>query len=105
MIRVTKLATNNAIQKHVPSLVSLFANNSAKLVQKPSFFVSDCLQIQKTDRSFRKKRQEDFHKLIFERVGIINGNPPTYSLIDAAKEGINGKKYEKKHVLFGNKAD
>ena len=60
MIRVTKLATNNVIQKHMPSLVSLFANNSAKLVQKSNFFVSDCVQIQKTDRSFRKK-----DKLIF----------------------------------------
>ena len=42
---------------------------------------------------------------VFEIVAIPTVNPPTYSLIDAEKEEISGKFYEKELSFIGNKAD
>ena len=103
--RVTKLAPNKVTKKHVPALVSLIANSSSKLVQKPKFYVGDYVRIAKTDLPFRKGYKQIFTDEVFEVVAIPTVNPPTYSLIDAEKEEISGKFYEKELSLIGNKAD
>ena len=103
--RVTKLAPNKVTRKHVPALVSLIANSSSKLVQKPKFYVGDYVRIAKTDLPFRKGYKQIFTDEVFEIVAIPTVNPPTYSLIDAEKEEISGKFYEKELSLIGNKAD
>ena len=82
--RVTKLAPTMATRKHVPVLVSIIA---------------------KTDLRFREGCKLIFTDEIFEIVAIAKVNPPTYNLIDAEKEEINGNFFEKKKLdLIGNKA-
>ena len=80
-------------------------NSSSKLVQKPKFYVGDYVRIAKTDLPFRKGYKQIFTDKVFEIVAIPTVNPPTYSLIDAEKEEIKGKFYEKEFSLIGNKAD
>ena len=91
--RITKLAPNRVTRKHV------------KFVQKPKFYVGDYVRIAKTDLPFRKSYKQIFTDEVFEIVTIPTVNPPTYSHIDAEKEEINGKFYEKELSLIGNKAD
>ena len=93
------------VTKHVPALVSLIANSSSKLVQKPKFYVGDNVRIAKTDLPFRKGYKLIFADEFFEIVAIPTVNPPTYSLIDAEKDEISGKFYEKELSLIENKAD
>ena len=64
VIRVMKLAPNKVTKKHVPALVSLIANSSSKLVQKPKFFVGDYVRIAKTDLPFYRL-QADFYRRSF----------------------------------------
>ena len=89
--RGTKLAPNKVTREHVPALVSLIANSSLKLVQKPKFYVGDYVGIAKTDLLFRKGYKKIFTDEVLEKVAIPTVNPPTYSLIDVEKEEINGK--------------
>ena len=100
--RVTKLAPKKVTGKHVPPTVSLIANSSSKLVQKPKLYVGDYVQIAKTDLTFRKGYKLIFTDEVFEIVAIPTKNPFTYSLIptvnfltfsliDAEKVEINGK--------------
>ena len=96
--RLRKLAPNNVTRKHVPGLVSLIANSSWKLVQKPKFYVGDYVRIAKTDLPFRKNYQQIFKDNVFEIVTFPTVSAPTYSLVDAKKEEINGKFYEKNLV-------
>ena len=63
------------------------------------------MRIAKTDLLFRKGYKQIFTYKVFEIVAIATVNPPTYSLIDAEKEEISGKIYEKELSLIGNKAD
>ena len=101
--RVTKLAPNKVTRKHVPALVPLIANSSSKLVQKPKFYVDDYVRIAKTDLSFRKGYKQIFIDKVFEIVAIPTVNPPKYSLIDAEKEEISGKFFEKELSLIETK--
>ena len=75
--RATKLAQSKVTRKHVPDLVSLIANSSSKLVQKPIFYVGDYVRIAKTDLPFRKVYKQIFTDEVFEIVVIPT---PTYSL-------------------------
>ena len=93
--RVTKLAPNKVTRKHVPTLISLVANSSSKLVQKAKFYVGDYVQIVKTDLPFRKGYKQIFTDEVFEIIPTPTVNPPTYSLIDGEKEEINGNLYVK----------
>ena len=102
---LTKLAPNKVTRRHVPALVSLIANNSLKLVQKPKFYVGDYVRIAKTELPFRKGYKQIFTDKVFEIVAIHKVNPPTYSLIDAEKEENSWKVSETELSLIGNKAD
>ena len=103
--RVTKLAPNKVTRKHVPAIVSLITNSSSKLLQKTKNYVGDYVRIPKTDLPLRKSYKQIFTDEVFEIVAIPTVNLPTYSLIDAEKEEISGKFYEKELSLIGNKAD
>ena len=63
------------------------------------------MRIAKTDLLVRKGYKQISTDEVFEIVAIPTVNPPTYSLIDAEKEKINAKFYEKELSLIGNKAD
>ena len=76
------------------ALVSIIANSSIKLVQKPKFYIGDYVRIAKTDMHFRKRYKQIFTEEVLEIVDVPTLNPPTYSLIDAEKEEISGKFYE-----------
>ena len=99
------MAPNKVKRKHVSALVSLIANCSSKLVQKPKFYVGDYVRIAKTDLPFRERYKEILTDKVFEMVTISTVNPPTYSLIDAEKEEIDGQFYEIELSLIGNEAD
>ena len=99
------MAPNKVTRKRVPALVSLIANSSSNLVQKPKFYVGDYVRIAKTDLPFRKAYKQIFTDEVIETVAIPSVTPSTYSLIDAEKKKISGKFYEKELSLVGNKAD
>ena len=89
---VTKLAPNKVTKKDVPRLVSLTAQTST--TQKPKFYVGDFVRIVKKDKAFRKSYKQTFTDEVFEITGIPTLNPPTYSLVDAVNEPIQGKFYQ-----------
>ena len=90
--RVTKLAPNKVTKKDVPRLVSLTAQTST--TQKPKFYVGDFVRIVKKDKAFRKSYKQSFTDEVFEITGLPTLNPPTYSLVDAVNETIQGKFYQ-----------
>ena len=90
--RVTKLAPNRVTKKDVPRLVSL----SAQLIkfQRPKFYVGDFVRIVKEDEAFRKGYKQSFTDEVFEVESLAAFIPPTYSLIDANGDKIEGKFYQ-----------
>ena len=92
--RVTKLAPYKVSKKHVAGLISLAAEKSAQLVQKPAFKTGDFVRIAKIDLPFRKGYKQNFTDEVFEISSIQTVNPPTYSLIDARGQTILGKFYQ-----------
>ena len=90
--RITKLAPNKDTKKDVPWLVSLSAETTVS--QKPRFFVGDFVRIVKKDKAFRKGYEQSFTDEVFEITDIPTLFPPSYSLIDANKEQIEGKFYQ-----------
>ena len=52
------------------------------------------MRIVKKDKSYRKIYKQSFTDEVFEIKGIPTLNPPTYSLIDADNEPIQGKFYQ-----------
>ena len=92
--RVIKLAPNKVTKKDVPRLISLRAEQSLKLVRRPKLYVGDFVRIAKIDIPFRKGYKQSFTDEVFEIFDIPTRNPPTYNLIDADREPIEGKFYE-----------
>ena len=94
--RVTKIAPNKVtkllpvvVAKDLPRLVSLAAQTSS--TQNPKFYIGDFVRVVKKDKAFRKSRKQSFADEVFEIRGIPKLSPPTYSLVDADKEPIQGK--------------
>ena len=92
--RVTKLAPNQVSKKHVATIISQAAENSASLVQKTLFQKGDFVRIAKVDLPFRKGYKQNFTDEVFEITSIPTINPPTYGLIDAVGQPILGKFYQ-----------
>ena len=91
--RVTKLSPNFKVtKKDVPRLVSLSAQTIK--FQRPKFYVGDFVRIVKKDEAFRKGYKQSFTDEVFEVESLAYFNPPTYSLIDANGEKIEGKFYQ-----------
>ena len=81
-------------KKDVPRLISLRAEQSLKLVRRPKLYVGDFVRIAKIDIPFRKGYEQSFTDEVFEIFDIPTRNPPTYNLIDADRDPIEGKFYE-----------
>ena len=81
-------------KKDVPRLISLRAEQSWKLVCRPKLYVGNFERIAKIDIPFRKGYKQSFSDEVFEIFDIPTRNPPTYNLIDADREPIEGKFYE-----------
>ena len=79
----------------MPALVLLIAKSLTVLLQKSKFYVGDYVRIVKTDLPLRKGYKKVFTDKAFEIVAIPTVNPSTYSLIEAEKQEIDGKFYEK----------
>ena len=90
--RVTKPAPNKVTKKDVPRLVSLIKETST--TQKPKFYVGEFVRIVKKDKAFRKIYRQSFTDEVFEITGIPTLSPPTYSLVDADNQPIQGKFYQ-----------
>ena len=90
--RVTKLAPNKVTKKDVPRLVSLSARTS--ILRKPKFYIGDFVRIVKKDKAFRKGYKQSFPDEVFVITDIPTLPPPTYSIIDANEEKIEGKLYQ-----------
>ena len=89
---VTKLVPNKVTKKYVPRLVSLSAQTS--ILQKPKFYIGEFVRIVKKDEAFRKGYKQSFTDEVYEILDIPTLSPPTYSIIDANKEKIEGKFYQ-----------
>ena len=87
--RVTKLAPNKVTKKDVPRLVSLSAQTS--ILQKTKFYIGDFVRLVKKDKAFGKGYKQSFTDVVFEITAIPTLSPPTYSIIDANKEKIEGQ--------------
>ena len=61
---------------------------------KIRFFVGDFVRIVKKDKAFRKGYEQSFTGEVFEITDIPTLFPPSYSLIDANKEKLEGKFYQ-----------
>ena len=62
--------------------------------QKLSFFVGDFDRIAKKDKAFRKGYEQSFTDKVFEITHIPTLFLPSFSLIDANKDKIEGKCYQ-----------
>ena len=91
--RVTGLAPNKVSAKHVTNLVSQIAQQSSKLVRKPSLKPGDKVRIAKEDIPFKKGYKQRFADEVFQITKIATFNPPTYLLVDS-EEDIQRKFYE-----------
>ena len=91
--RVIKKAPNKVTNKDVPYLISLRVEQSQKIVRQPKLFVGNFVGLAKIEIPFRKGYKQSFTDEIFERFDVPTRNPPTYNLIDANKEPIEGKFY------------
>ena len=70
------------------------SEQSQKLVRRPKLYDGDFVRIAKIGFPFRKGFKQSFTDEVFEFFDIPTRNPPTYNLIDADKEPIEGKFYE-----------
>ena len=95
--RVTKLAPNRVTKKDVPRLVSLSAQTIK--FQRPKIYVGDFARIVKKDEAFNKGYKQSFSDEVFEVESLATFNPPTYSLIDANGDKIEGKFYQPESQL------
>ena len=100
---VTKLAPNKVTKKDVPRLVSLSAQTSIR--QKPKFYIGDFVRIVKKDKAFTKGYKQSFTDEVFEITDIPTLSPPTYSIIDANKEKIEGKFYQPELQLVRERSE
>ena len=75
--------------KNVPRLVSLSAQTH--ILQKPKFYVGNFVRNFKRDEAFRKGYKQSYTDEVFESTDIPTLSPPTYSVIDANEEKIEGK--------------
>ena len=83
---------NKVKKEDVPRLVSSTANTINS--QKAKFFFGDFVQIVKKEETFGRGYEQLFTDDVFEIFSIPTLPPPTYSLIDADREVIQGTFYQ-----------
>ena len=87
-----KARSEQSTKKDVPRLVSSIAKTANS--QKPKFYTGDFVRIVKKEDTFGKGYKQSFTDEVFEIGSIATLLPPTYYLIDADKEIIQGKNYQ-----------
>ena len=103
--RDIKKAPNKKTKKDVPHLISLRVEQSQKLVRQPKLYVGGFVRLAKIDISFRKGYKQSFTDEIFEIFDVPTRNPPTYNLIDANKDPIEGKFYSPELIRVEEKVE
>ena len=86
--RVTGLGPNKISTKHVTNLVLQIAQQSSKLVRKPSLKPGDKVRIAKEDIPFKKGYKQRFTDEVFQITKIATFNPPTFWLVDSEGKDI-----------------
>ena len=80
--RLTGLAPNKILKRHVPKIISLQAEQSRKLVRKPRYKIGNRVRIAKEDLPFKRSSRQNVTDEVFRVTNIATINPPTYSLAD-----------------------
>ena len=101
--RVTGLAPKKVSDQDVPHLISLVSNKSTKQLRVPKFRAGDFVRVSKENLSFKKGYKKNFTNEIFQIEKIATLNPPTYNLLDSAKEKHLGKFYQPELILVKKK--
>ena len=101
--RVTGLAPKKVSDKDVPHLISLVSNKSTKQLRVPKFRAGDFVRVSKENLPFKKGYKQNFTDGIFQIEKIATLNPPTYNLLDSAKEKLLGKFYQPELILVKKK--
>ena len=96
-IQIKKLATNKVTKTDVLRLVSLSVETTVS--HKPIYFVGHFFRFFKEDKAFRKGYEQSFTDEVFVIADIPKLFPPSYSLINANKEQIEGKFHQSKLEL------
>ena len=98
-----KIGSEQGHKKAYACFSSIIAKRSLNLVQQKRFHVGENVRIVKTVLRFKKSYKQNFTDKVLEK----NANPtlslPTYSLIDAEEQEINGKICENELSLIGKK--
>ena len=89
--RVTQLAPNKTFKKHEPFLISLAISTKK---YKPKYEEGDLVRIAKPDGIFRNGYKQNYTDEVFTVFKVATLSPPTYNLIDAKNDIIEGKFYE-----------
>ena len=97
--RGTGLAPKKVSDRDVPHLISLVSNKSTKQLRMPKFRAVDFVRVSKENLLFRKGYKQNFTDEIFQIKKIATLNPPTYNLLDSAKEKLLGKFYQPELIL------
>ena len=87
-----KARSEQSTKKEVPRLVSSIAKTANS--QRPKFYTGDFVRIVKKEDTFGKGYKQSFTDEVIEIASIPTLHPPTYYLIDADKEVIQGKFYQ-----------
>ena len=101
--RVTGLAPKKVSDKDVPRLICLVSNKSTKQLRVPKFKAGDLVRVSKENLPFKKGYKQNFTDEIFQIEKIATLNPPTYNLLDSAKEKLLGKFYQPELILLKKK--
>ena len=87
-----KARSEQSHKEDVPRLVFLTADTANS--QRPKFYIGDFARTVKNEEIFGKGYKQSSTDVVFEIASIPTLHPPTYSLIDADKEVIQGKFYQ-----------
>lgn len=86
--------------KMAPSLVTIHNERELRSVNitntrssKPKFSVGDTVRISESRRKFKKGYLPSWTRELFTVVNVLSTDPPTYRIVDYAKEPIQGKFY------------
>ena len=99
---MTGLTPKKVSDKDVPHLISLVSNKSTKQLRVPKFRAGDFVRVSKENLPFKKGYKQNFTDEIFQIEKIATLNPPTYNLLDSAKEKL-GQVYQPELILVKKK--
>ena len=87
---MTGLAPKEVSDKDVPHFLWV-SNKSTKQLRVPKFRAGDFVRVSKENFPFKKGYKQNYTDEIFQSEKIATLNPPTYNLLDSAKEKTFGQ--------------